>query len=143
MNAKQLYFAGRVAVLALACMTTLCFTACSADDSGNGGGGNDSANTIIGTWVSETGKTPIWTYSFRMDGTGRFESTNGATATFKYTTSGGYEAPSGSIYFQFVNYYEGYVSRSESSGSYRVFSRDSLRLSTDGINKHIYIRKKD
>ena len=87
--------------------------------------------------------TPVFTYSFKADGTGFFESSAGVWADFKYTTSGGNNSPMGSIYLKyvFVNSKYNSVWRSERSGSYRVFG-DSLRLTDDGINTILYTRKK-
>jgi hypothetical protein len=103
-------------------------------------------NTLIGEWVSVPGgegNTYDLTYQFNSDGTGFYNSSGGVWAGFDYTTSGGYDAPGGSIYFRFVFVDSVYHSvwRSESSGSYIVFG-DSLRLSDDGINTKLYTRKK-
>ena len=118
------------------------FISCSTDDDNN----NSNSNTLIGEWVSVPegkGNTYDLTYEFNSDGTGFYRSSGGVWADFKYTTSGGYDSPAGSIYFQFVFVNSEYhnVWRNESSGSYRVFG-DSLRLSTDGINTRLYTRKK-
>lgn len=118
------------------------FISCSTDDDDN----NTNSNTLIGEWVSVPGgkgNTYDLTYEFNSDGTGFYRSSGGVWADFKYTTSGGYNSPAGSIYFQFVFVNSEYhnVWRNESSGSYRVFG-DSLRLSTDGINTRLYTRKK-
>lgn len=118
------------------------FVSCSSDEDTN----NANKNTLIGEWVSVPegkGNTYDLTYEFNSDGTGFYRSSGGVWADFKYTTSGGYDSPAGYIYFKFVfvNDEHHNVWRSESSGSYRVFG-DSLRLSTDGINKRLYTRKK-
>lgn len=113
---------------------------CGSDDD------DSNTDTLIGEWISvPSGKvnTPVFTYSFKEDGTGFFESSAGVWADFKYTTSGGYNSPMGSIYLKyvFVNSKYNSVWRSERSGSYRVFG-DSLRLTDDGINTILYTRKK-
>jgi len=113
---------------------------CGSDDD------DSNTDTLIGEWISVPSSkvnTPVFTYSFKADDTGFFESSAGVWADFKYTTSGGYNSPMGSIYLKyvFVNSKYNSVWRSERSGSYRVFG-DSLRLTDDGINTILYTRKK-
>ena len=137
---KVVIIAIRLSLLALACVFTLCNISCSNDEDGY------NTDTLIGEWISVPSSkvnTPVSTYSFKADGTGFFESSAGVWADFNYTTSGGYDAPTGSIYFRFVFVNSEYHSvwRSESSGSYWVFG-DSLRLTVDGINTILYTRKK-
>ena len=137
---KVTIIASRLSLFTFACIFTLYFVSCSNDEEG------DNIDTLIGEWVSVPGgkgNTYDLTYQFNSDGTGFYKSSGGVWADFKYTTSGGYDAPVGSIYFKFVFVNSEYHSvwRSESSGSYRVFG-DSLRLSTDGINTRLYTRKR-
>lgn len=127
--------------IVMAVMMIVIFVSCSSDDDEN----SANKNTLIGEWVSVPGgkgNAYDLTYQFNSDGTGFYKSSGGVWADFNYTTSGGYDAPTGSIYFRFVFVNSEYHSvwRSESSGSYRVFG-DSLRLTTDGINTRLYTRK--
>lgn len=138
MKKDHLYSTSRLAVLALACVAIIGFSACSSDD---GDGEKPNNNIIIGTWVSEPGKPYVMTYYFGSDGRGEFSSSNGASATFNYTTTGGYYESSGGINMSMVYHYDGTVSRTERSGSYSVFGNDSLRLRL-GYDTELYIRKK-
>lgn len=92
MKTKTFLSASRLAVLALAFLTSFCFNACSSDDDKE-----ESADSIVGTWrYEDTENKIVQKLTFLKNGTGYYECDLGIWAEFKY------EAKNGKIIGEYV-----------------------------------------
>lgn len=117
MKTKIFLSASRLAVLALAFLTSFCFNACSSDDDDN-----EPINSIVGTWMQEDSTdNVVEKLTFLKTGTGYYECNLGIWAEFKY------EVKNGKIIGEIVNIQSNYDDLEEGpfSWEYRI-SGDKL-----------------
>ncbi len=94
MKSKTFSSASRLAVLALAFLTSICFNACSGS---NDDDKEEPANSIVGTWrYEDTENKMVEKLTFLKTGTGYYECNLGIWAEFKY------EAKNGKIIGEYV-----------------------------------------
>lgn len=94
MKTKSFLSASRLAVLALAFLTSICFNACSSSDDDDS---SEPLNSIVGTWrYEDTEDKIVQKLTFLKNGTGYYECSLGIWAEFKY------EAKNGKIIGEYV-----------------------------------------
>ena len=133
MKKNSISLASRLVVLALACVATMCLTACSSDDD------SSKKSVLVGLWVTDDDK-PERSINFKADGTGEWKNlSENVWAAFTYSILGNPNMPVSEVYFKWAYSNEYTVWRYENSGSYRV-DGDMLYLTIDGTH-YTYKRK--
>ena len=108
MKTSKLFSAGRLAVLALACIATFSITACGDDD--------PDSNELIGIWRTETAKSGYKeTFSFYAGGTGLYSNSEGTKGDFTYQIT----SPK-FVYIKIAYWSNGDVWRDEFGCSYMI-----------------------